>query len=168
MKNKTKNIALVGILSTLAVIGLLITSYVPTGKLSIYAIVSFLTAIIIINAGLKYGFLFYIVVSTLAMILIPDKVAILPYVGIFGWYGIFKFIVEKLKRMSLEIIIKLTVMNIIVWAGYFLFQSMIPALDFTKFAVWAGIILLQPVFIIYDYVFTLVIDFYYRKFYNRH
>ncbi|HBN85808.1 MAG TPA: hypothetical protein DDZ89_18425 [Clostridiales bacterium] len=168
MNSKTKKIAMGGILTALTVLAVFSASFAPSGKISIYVLASFFTAISIIHSDIKFGLLFYITTSVLSWIVLPNKMAVVPYIGFFGWYGIVKALIEKLNRRSLEWIIKIIIMNLVMVAAFFFFQSFLPEIDLSKPWIWPVIlVLLQVIYVIYDYVFTLIIDYYYRRFYNK-
>jgi hypothetical protein len=164
---RTKRIAFGGILTALTVIAVFAAAYVPSGKLSVYVLASFFTAVFVIHFGAKFGLLFYITASLLSWILLPDKMAVVPYAGFFGWYGIVKSYIEKLNKLLLEWILKIVIMNLVFAVGYFLVRSFLPQIDFSSPWIWGGFILLQIAFVVYDYVFTMVINVYYRRFYSK-
>lgn len=168
MNQKTGKIAIGGILAALTVIVVIAASFVPTGKASLYVLASFLTAIFIIHTDLKYGILFYIVSSLLIWIILPEKIAVIPYVGFFGWYAIVKALIEKLNKRFLEWLIKILLFNALAVTSFFLFQSLLPKIDYSNpIVLLTTVAPLEVIFVIYDYVFTLIIDFYYKRFYNK-
>jgi hypothetical protein len=161
--SNTKRIALNGILLALSVIILIIASVVPTSRLSLFALSSFFTAVIVTEFGTKNGCVFYISSSLLAVILIPEKAEILPYVIFFGIYGLIKYYIERLDKIILEYFLKLVYFNISLAVVALLIKQFF--LDNIKldFPWWAVIIVLEVVFIIYDYVYTLFIQYYKDK-----
>ncbi len=160
---KTKKIALNGILGAVAVICLLLAVIMPTSRISLYALSSFFVAVSIIESGARAGWLFYAATSLLALIIVPDKLGIVPYAIFFGLYGIIKFYIEKLDRIVLEYILKFLFFNacmgIAVWAARDLFGFPVSS----KLPWWALIIALEVVFFIYDYVYTLFVAYYREK-----
>ena len=157
---KTKRTAMSGLLLALAIIFLYAESILPTARLSLYALSSFMVSIIIINYSAKVGWIFYIASCLLALIVIPDKIGIIPYVAFFGVYGIIKFYIEKLGKRLPEYLLKLLFYNLVLVLGLlfmreFLFESV-------KFSgsLWILAVLSEIVFLIYDYVYSLFIGFY--------
>jgi hypothetical protein len=160
---KTSRIALSGILGALAVICLLLAVILPTNRLAFYALSSFFSSIIIIESGIKAGWLFYAATTLLSAIIIPDKLGIIPYAVFFGIYGIVKFYIERLNKLVIEYILKYVYFNLcmvlaIVLIKQFFIQSITVAIPW-----WAVILLLEVIFLIYDYVYTLFIAYYRNK-----
>ncbi len=160
---KTKQLALNGILGALAVICLLLANILPTNRISLYALSSFFVSISIIENGIKAGWIFYFATSLLSLIVVPDKLGIVPYVIFFGLYGIIKFYIERLDRLVLEYILKFLFFNacagIAVVTLSRLFEFKLPE----AFPLWLLIIGAEVVFLIYDLVYTLFINYYKEK-----
>jgi hypothetical protein len=104
---RTKTTALGGIMLALSVVTLFLASFVPGFELTLYAVSSLYTAVMIMETRVKGGGLFYIASSILALLLVPNKAAVLPYLFFFGLYGIVKFYIEKIRKQPVEIILKL-------------------------------------------------------------
>ena len=159
----TKMIAFNGILGALAVVCLLLASVLPTNKLSFYALSSFFMAVVIIESNIRAGWLFYLATSLLSLIIVPEKLSLVPYVIFFGLYGIVKYYIEKLNKLLLEYILKFVYFNICMGIAL-LFVSKLFGYDLTvKLPWWLLIIALEIVFFIYDFVYTLFINYYRDK-----
>lgn len=159
----TRKVALGGILLALTVIILYAESVMPTSKLSLYALSSFFVSVIVIESGIRAGWIFYVASSLLALIIIPDKIALIPYLVFFGVYGIIKFYVEKLNKPVLEYIFKVAYFNACLAAAFLLIKEFFLESVRVDFPWWAVIAVLEVVFIIYDYVYTLFIQYYNQK-----
>lgn len=159
----TKRIALNGILGALAVICLVLAAILPTNRLSLYALSSFFVAVSIIESGVKAGWIFYAATCLLALIVVPNKLGIIPYVIFFGMYGIVKYYIEKLNKIIVEYMLKLVFFNICVGI------AALTVIEFFGFKLavelpwWLLIIALQVIFFLYDIVYTLFINFYRGK-----
>lgn len=159
----TKRIALNGILGALAVICLVLAAILPTNRLSLYALSSFFVAVSIIESGVKAGWIFYVATCLLALIVVPNKLGIIPYVIFFGMYGIVKYYIEKLNKIIVEYMLKLVFFNICVGI------AALTVIEFFGFKLavelpwWLLIIALQVIFFLYDIVYTLFINFYRGK-----
>ena len=161
-----KLIALNGILTAINVIILFLATVAPTGRLSLYALSSFLTAIIVIEFGNHTAFVFFLVTGLLSFFVIPDKTGIVPYIVFFGFYGILKSYIEKIGRFVPEYLLKLASFNILVLIAFvfikkFFFEN-IPV----GYPVWFLAAALEIVFIIYDYVYSLFIQYYLNRIRN--
>ena len=157
---KAKTIALGGILGALAVICLLLADILPASKISLYALSSFFISVIIIEMGVRAGWIFYAATSLLGFVVVPDRISILPYVLFFGAYGIIKFYIEKLDRIVIEYVLKVAFFNIcaalVLLAARSLFEGEIAA--GLPWGILVGIC--QVIFLVYDFVYTLFINYY--------
>jgi len=157
-----KEVALGGVLTALTVIALFLASILPTGRISLYVLSSFFISIIIIESGVKAGFIFYVASSIAALLIVPSKIDLVPYVFFFGYYGIAKHYIEKIKILWLEYIIKIMFFGITAAASYFIAKTAIGNISL-KISVVLIIALVVIVFIVYDFVYTLFTVYYHDK-----
>lgn len=162
---KSKSIAVGGLLAGLTLLCLFLATVMPTNRLSLYALSSFPTAVIVLEYGIKRGWMFYGASSLLALILIPNKLAVVPFVVFFGIYGAVKYHIERIRNVYIEYAVKLVYFNI--WLGVALVMVREFFLDgntqLAKFPLWVLVVALEVVFVIYDYVYTLFIQYYNTK-----
>lgn len=167
----SRKISFGGIFTAIAIILLYLASMMPTLKLSLYTLCSLPIAFIIIEAGVKAGFISYLAVSILAFLVIGKPLGVLPFILFFGHYSIFKFFIERKQNPIAEILLKLAVFNGSLLIGYFIYSQLL-IVDMTAVLnhfsippvfIWIG---LQPLFIFYDYVFTRLIGFYFQRIKN--
>jgi uncharacterized membrane protein YedE/YeeE len=166
---RIKTTALGGIMLALSVVTLFLASFVPGFELTLYAVSSLYTAVMIMETRVKGGGLFYIASSILALLLVPNKAAVLPYLFFFGLYGIVKFYIEKIRKQPVEIILKLIFFNASIGSGILLFKAAF--LGNIHLPEYSNILLVlgaQPLFLLYDYIFTLLIAFYKKRFSKGH
>lgn len=164
MKKSTKAVSLGGVLLSLSMVTLFLATFIPGIELTLYAIASFYVAFCIIETGAKGGWLFYVASTLLGALLLPNKLAILPYAMFFGIYAIVKYYIEKIGKLPLEIVLKLLVFNIIFATGFFFFQeAFLGNIALPNLAMPFLIIGAQIMFLFYDYLFTLGLGFYLRK-----
>lgn len=166
MREKTfvaKKIALNGILGALAVISLLFATILPTNRLALYALSSFFISVSIIESGIGAGWLFYAATSLLAVVTVPDKIGIIPYVIFFGVYGIVKYYIEKINKIIVEYFLKIAYFNLcLIIAVYFIKQLFFNNISL-KLPWWLIIVALELVFIVYDLVYTMFVAYYRDK-----
>ncbi|GAB1475427.1 hypothetical protein MASR2M70_02590 [Bacillota bacterium] len=149
----------------LQMVTLFITGFVPGIELTLYALSSFYASVIIIETNIKAGILFYFASSLLAMLIIPNKSAVLPYIFFFGAYAIIKFFIEKIGKQIIEIPLKLLAFNICIGAGIILFKSaFLGNISLPEYSNMLLIPAAQLMFLLYDYIFTLLIAYYRRRF----
>ncbi|MCX7923938.1 MAG: hypothetical protein N3B21_18285 [Clostridia bacterium] len=159
----TKRLSLSGILIALTVITLFIASIAPTNKLALYALSSFFTAVIVIEFGIKTGWVFYISSSMLSLLIIQNKIRIVPYIAFFGLYGIVKFYTERLGNIVLEYVLKIIYFNVCLYASIQLVKELFAIKPPQWLPWWAIIAGFQVVFLLYDYVYTLFVQYYNQK-----
>lgn len=162
-QKSTKRITLSGILAAATLLTLFLATTLPTNRIFFYGLSSLFCAIIIIEHGVKAGVVFYLGTSILALILIPNKLRLIPYLLILGHYPIWKTYIEKINHPVKEVILKLFGLNMFTLASYyfltsFFLENIIIPLDLRLI-----FLILQIIFLIYDYAFTLFISFYFKK-----
>lgn len=163
--SNSKKVTLSGLLLALVVITLFLATVSPVNEMSLYALSSFFVSVVIIELGIKAGWAFY-AASCLLSLIIPNKVALIPYIVFFGLYGIVKFYIEKLSKLALEYILKLIFFNIFVAVTVLYLNQLIPE-GFQRYSMWALILAAELVFVIYDYAYTLFIQYYRHRIRNR-
>lgn len=156
----SKRVALNGILLALLVITMYLASLLPGLKTSLLILSSFYIAVVIIEFNVLNGWIFYMASSLLLLIILPNKLMLIPYVLFFGLYGIIKLYIEKINKIVIEYVLKIVYFNVffiplIYFGGKIFFSN---AID--KFPMWALILGLEVAFIFYDYMYTLFIRYY--------
>ena len=106
----------------LTVVCLFGASTLPTGRVALMAITSVFGALIISEYGVKDGWIHYIGVSILSLLLIPKKMMVLIYILFLGYYPVIKLYIERLNKRWLEWIIKIVVFNVILVTAYTIFK----------------------------------------------
>lgn len=166
MKNSsfnTKKIALNGILGALAVVSLLLAVIIPTNTLSFYALSSFFISVTIIESGIRAGWMFFVSTSLLSLIIVPDKLILVPYVVFFGIYGIVKYYIEKLNKLALEYVLKFIYFNLCAGIAVVTVSQLFNTALVSRLPWWLLVIALETAFFVYDYVYTLFISYYRDK-----
>jgi hypothetical protein len=156
-----------GILLSVAVITLFLATTLPVNELSLFVLSSFYVSIIVIEFGIASGWTFYAASSLLSLIL-PNKLAVLPYILFFGLYGIAKYYIEKVKNVFLAYVLKFLLFNLYLLGAGSIIKSLIPAY-FERIPWYAAIIVLEIAFFVYDYAYSLFIQYYHvnlKKFFK--
>lgn len=170
MKKKTFNIALCGVISALGVVIMMITAIVPTATYAMPAIAGLIAMVIVIEINKKWALASYFVVSILSLLLVPDKEAVSFYILFFGYYPIFKQIIEsKIKFVWLQWILKIAVFSASAIAVYYIAILLlgVPAEEFIIFGINLPILFLFVgilIFIMFDYAMSGVVVTYVNKF----
>lgn len=164
MKKRTAATALGGILTALGLVLLLLAGIVPGAELTFYGVSSLLTALLVLEAGPVGGWTLFGATTILGAALLPVKTAIVPYALFFGYYGVLKYHIESLGNRALEIVLKLLAFNVALAAGYFVLRATafdilgLPSLSPPLLALLA-----QGFFLLYDAVYSRLIDWYRRS-----
>jgi hypothetical protein len=164
MNKKPRAIALGGIFGALCVLTLLAAVYMPTNTLFFYGASSMFVAFVVLETGIGAGWLFYASTVLLSFLLIPDKLAVLPYAAFFGIYGLIKCHIESLRKIVAEYILK-GIFFVVCETGIYLLYTKVFAVEIiSKIPIHYIVLLMIPVFYIYDYLYTRLLGFYIRKF----
>jgi hypothetical protein len=162
---RTKMVALGGILLSMSLVTLFLASFIPGAELSLYALSSLYVAIIIIETKAKNGWIFYVASCLLAFLIIPNKLVLLPYVLFFGLYGVVKYYIEKIGKQAIEIVLKLVFFTFVWGIGTLFFRELLLGnIELPNLPVLVLIIGALIMFLVYDYLFTLMIGFYQKRF----
>lgn len=164
---KTKDVALGGVLLALSLATLFIASFIPGVELSLFALSSFYIIIMVIRTSAKGGWIFYAASFLLAFLLIPNKIALIPYGMFFGIYGLIKYYIERIEKQTAEVLLKLLFFNGSWGISFYIFKDVflgnIKLPDYSPAVLVIGI---QVLFLFYDYILTLLIGFYQKRFRN--
>lgn len=164
MNKRTQNIAIGGICLAGSVLSVFLASIIPGVELTLYAVSSLFVAVVILEAGMRGGWMMYSGTILLCLILIPNKLALVPYIFFFGFYGIIKFYAEQNRRPAIQLGIKAAVFLVVFGIGYFFFKEIffgnIHLPDFPlPLLILAGLAFV----ILYDFIFTQLIQIYRKR-----
>ncbi|MDU6115229.1 MAG: hypothetical protein E6649_12455 [Paeniclostridium sordellii] len=153
-----KKISYTGILLALNIILLILSNIIPVNTLFFMGLASLIVAIVVLEYGFKMGVVFYIASSILSFFIIMNKAQWLLYVSTFALYGLIKYTIENGRSIYLEIFLKLVFANSIMIFLICILKGII----FIPVNI-VSILLFQIIFLVYDYVYTLFIDYYETK-----
>lgn len=154
-------VALGGVLAALSLLLLYLSTMMPSGRIGMVAVAGLVPAAAVVSGGLPTGFLCYGAAGLLGLILLPDKGCALLYAIFFGLYPMVKSAVERLRKLPLELLLKLAFFNIVLSVLFFGFSTllfpMLPELLHKPLPVY---LVGNVVFLIYDYGFSKLITYY--------
>lgn len=160
-RKETNTIALGGICLALTIVFLFGASFVPGVELTLYALSSLFVAVMVIERGPKSGIMLYIAAVILGLILVPNKLGMLPYICLFGYYGVVKYYIEKNFNLKMQIAVKAVlfavVMAIGLWGTKGLLFGNIELPDYSTMVIFAGGIIMM---LLYDVIYTFAIRIY--------
>lgn len=160
---KTKKITFCGISAALATV-IMIAAYFPYVTYAVPCVASLVIMAVVIELGNKYAFLTYLV-SALPVFLFCEIESKLLYICFLGFYPVLKAIFEKIKILSLEILLKFVSFNSAI-AVVYLFSTFvlgIPFDDMGELGQYGGIILIvlaNVTFLLYDVCISKMSLFY--------
>ncbi len=154
----SKKIAYSGILLALNILLFFMLNLFPTNTLFLLGLSSLPISIIIMEWGPKIGATFYLASTILGFISITNKAHWIIYVFMFGIYGLIKYLIEQDRVIYIEYILKLVYANISLIIVYIIVKQFmyVP----TK---WYLVLLFNVIFLVYDYAYSLFIDYYNHK-----
>lgn len=157
----TNTIALGGICLALTIVFLFGASFVPGIELTLYALSSLFVAVMVIERGPKSGLLLYVAAVILGLILVPNKLGMLPYICLFGYYGVAKFYIEKNLRPNIQLIMKAVLFAVVVaiglWGTKGLLFGNIQIPEYSTVIIFVGGIIML---MLYDAIYTFAIRLY--------
>ncbi|MBQ7953246.1 MAG: hypothetical protein IJ332_00675 [Clostridia bacterium] len=153
----TKKLTFCSMMAVMGIICLLLSNILQTNTIFLYLFSTLFTYICTEEHGIKYGILTYAVISLAGFMIVVDKVSIIAYIIVVGYYPVIKNIIDhfninKILKWSLKLVFAVAVATI----ALFMLKSMMP--ENLNFAVLypAGI----AVFVIYDTMLAMGIKFY--------
>lgn len=154
----SKKIAYGGILLSLNIILLIMVNVLPINTLFLLGLASLPLSIVIMEWGKKMGFIFYMASVLLSFLIMANKAQWLLYIFSFGIYGLVKYFIECDRSFFVEYALKLISANLLILIIYMILKSFvyIPVNIIT-------ILIFEISFIIYDYMYSLFIDYYNDK-----
>ncbi|MBP3931983.1 MAG: hypothetical protein J6D47_20725 [Peptostreptococcaceae bacterium] len=154
----SKKITYSGILLGLNIVLLLISNLISINTMFFMGLASLIISVIVMEYGVNTGVVFYIASIILSFVVMPNKAQWLLYILTFGIYGLVKYFIEKGRPIYTEIILKLIFANLVAVILYLILKNIviIPINIIT-------IIVYQVAFLVYDYVYSLFIEYYNEK-----
>lgn len=164
MIKRTQNIAIGGICLAGSVLSVFLASIVPGAELTLYAVSSLFVAVLIIEAGMRGGWMMYSGTILLCLILIPNKIALFPYIFFFGLYGIIKFYVERNRHPAIQLAAKAIVFLAVFGIGYLFFRELFFGnIQLPDFPLPILALIGLAFLFLYDFIFTQLIQIYRKR-----
>lgn len=162
VKNKkTFKIALGGIYLALTIMFLFGATMIPGIELTLFACSSFFVAFMLLETNVGGAILLYVAASLLGFVTLPNKLAIVPFVFMFGYYGILKYYIEKLHGALPQLVIKVIYFLVAISIGLIGFFKVISSsIHLPNYSLVALIIAGTAMMIVYDLIYTYIIRFY--------
>jgi hypothetical protein len=143
---------------SLTLVCIYLASIVPAGSLGFLFLSSVFVAGLMVERESVLAVLSFVGTSLLGLLIVQDKLLILPYIFLFGHFGIAKEYLERIQDKILCWTAKLLYFNATMALMYFFaMRVLFPNLGFPVY--WL-IIPAQLVFILYDWLYMRVVHFY--------
>ena len=167
MKQSSK-CAIGGIVASLSLVLMISVAVIPFLTYALPALAGALIIFIVVEIDKKWAFGVYATVAILGMILVPEKEVAVMYLAFFGYYPVFKALIESKFPVVIEWIIKILSFVLTMAGSYFLMMKFMGVtIDETEeWGVMAYPILLGMgtfAFILYDIALTKTITLYVMK-----
>lgn len=163
-KDKTFQLAFSGICLGISVILIFAGGILPGIEMTCFALAGLVLGFAIYENGIKGGAMVYIGTVLLSFVLVPNKMAIVPYALFFGIYPFVKYVAEKIERPAGQIAAKAVFSMAILGGAYFLMEDLFFG-NGNLPDIASG--LLIPAFglvaLLYDYIFTLALNIYRQR-----
>lgn len=151
--------------ASLAVTIMLCTGIITIGTYALSALAGIILIPVVIEVGLKYAMITYVIASILSVIIVPDKEAVLCFIFFLGYYPLVKAKIELIKSKLIQWIVKLLMFNVAMVLVFYLsiaFLS-IDTAEYELFGMYLPSVFLligNFIFILYDFGLTLNITRY--------
>lgn len=153
----TRKLTVTAVSAGLSTFFLYLCSITPSGKLALIALASACVCVPVIECGTRYAASGAVAAILLSFIIIPNKMIPMAYAMLFGYYPIVKLYIERIRRLWMEMLIKLAGALLVIGLAFLLFRA---AAESIVYPVSAVVTAALAVFVIYDAALTMFISFY--------
>lgn len=162
--DKTKKLTRSSFYTALSVLLIYLSTVMPIGRLYILAVACCIIPISILTTNIRYSVLVYAAASLLSVFLLGIKVSVFSYIIFFGIYGFVKLYIEKLRKLYLEIFLKLAFYNAAIFIIFVIYKTLFINTGNIKLPIYLIVLISEPIFLFCDYVITMFIAYMNRHF----
>jgi hypothetical protein len=156
----TRTITLCGIFLVFTLLFLFLAGSISNIQMISYCFSSVFVIIILEESNLQAGISFYVASSLLSLLVLPNKLAIVPYILFFGHYGLWYYWYTKTKNKYLVHAINYLVANIGIFAIYFTCKDLFVPLRIPSFIIFIPVV--EIFILLFDYMYGRCL-FYYKR-----
>lgn len=170
VQSSSYRVALGGIVAALCVAMMFLTGIIPALYIAAPMAAGMLMIILVEEVSVGWGWLTYIAVSLLALIVTFDKEAALMFILFFGYYPILRRNFERIRHKSLKLLCKLLMFNAFLVLDWWLtvFVLGLPSFEDTAPYMYAVLIVMaNGMFLFYDLLLSRMGWFYHRVFVRK-
>lgn len=153
----TKKLTFCSLMAVFGILSLILANFLQSNTIFLYLLSTMFTYICVEEHGAKYGLLTYAVITLAGFMLVANKISIVAYALVVGYYPVIKHIIEHLNVNNvLKRVIKIAFILIVSSIAFVLLKQMV------TFDLPVGLIfaLGTVIFVVYDVVLTMGIKFY--------
>ena len=100
-----------GMSAALCLAVMLTTALMPFATYALPALAGVLLVPVAMELGIKTGWVSYVAVAILSLLIVPDREAALMFIAFFGYYPMLKLKTDRIKRRILRWTLKLAIFN---------------------------------------------------------
>ncbi|KOF56934.1 MULTISPECIES: hypothetical protein [Clostridium] len=162
--DKTKKLTRSSFYTALSVLIIYLSTIMPVGRLYLLAVACCIIPISILTTDIKHSLLVYVASSMLSILLLGVKINVFSYIIFFGIYGFVKLYIEKLRKLYIEVFLKLVFYNAAVLIIFMIYNALFINTSNIKLPIYLIVLISEPIFLLCDYVITLFIGYMNRHF----
>lgn len=156
----TKTLSLSGIFLVFTLFFLYLAGMSTNIQMVSYCLSSIFILIILEEGDRFAAISFYIASSLFALLLLPNKLAVVPYIFFFGHYGIWYHWYSTTKKRVLVHTLNYIIANICIFTVYFAFKELFTTLRIPSFVFFIPVV--EVFILLYDYMYGRCL-YYYRR-----
>ena len=159
-------ISLGGIVSCLSLVMMFFTGVFPFAEYALPAISGVLLTVLVIEFGFRSALIAFAAVSFLALVVTPNKEAVVLFIAFLGYYPIVKGKIETLRQKAVQWVVKFALFNAAAVVSYCVMiyvlgmSEVMQDFEMLKVGVWILLVLGNAVFFLYDIAVTRLISMY--------
>lgn len=161
--DRSYRVALGGIIASLCLTVMILTGIVPALYIAAPMVAGMMMIILAEEVSESWGWLTYLAVSLLTLLMNPDKEAALMFVLFFGYYPLLRPRLHRLKTRWLRMLLKLLLYNAFLFADFWItvYVLGLPTFEDTLPWMYAGLIAASNlIFLVYDRLLGNIRAFY--------
>ncbi len=166
LSKKSFQTSLGAMLCVLSLLALYLSAVLPAGRITLYFLSGIFIAPLLFERQPKAALLVYLATSLLSLLIMPGAIFSVPYILLFGHYGIGKYLIEENCKRRRSYFYKWIYYNICIVFIYFLCFEIIAGDFLRKLALPWLIVCAQIAFLIYDFLYSRAV-FLYKRYIRR-
>ena len=153
----TKKLTFCSLMAVFGILSLVLANVVQTNTIFLYLFSTLFTYICVEEYGIKYGILTYVVITLAGFMLVTNKLSIIVYAAVIGYYPVIKHTIEHFNLSHIiKWVIKIVFILVVSVITYIAIKNSL-VISVPIGAVFAFAVV---IFVIYDIVLNMGIKFY--------